>query len=96
MGSIRKTAKCVAIKRKNVGSCFSLLHKDNGHNNKKFLSAVNPFLSDKGNKKSKDIILHDDDKILTDRKETAEVLNTYLTNTVKTTTGEEPRMTSCN
>ena len=92
----RQRNKCVAIKRKSIRTYFSLLTKDNGHNNKKFWSAVKPFLSDKGTKKSKDIVLNDNGKILTDSKEVSEVLNTYFTNIVKTTTGEEPRTTSCN
>ena len=88
--------KCVAIKRKNLRTYFSLLAKDNGHNNKKFWSAVKPFLSDKGTKKSDDIVLNDDGKTLTDSKEVSEVPNTYFTDIVKITTGEEPRTTSCN
>ena len=92
----RQRNKCVAIKRKNVRTYFSLLVKDNGHNNKRFWSAVKPFLSDKGTKKSNDIVLNDDGKILIDSKEVSEVLNTYFTDIVKITTGEEPRTTSCN
>ena len=86
----RQRNKCVAIKRKNVRTYFSLLVKGNGHNNKKFWSAVKPLLSDKGTKKSNDIVLNDDGKILTDSKEVSEVLNTYFTDIVKITTGEEP------
>ena len=78
----RQHNKCVAIKRKNIRTYFSLLAKDNGHNNKKFWSAVKPFLSDKGTKKSKDIVLNDEGKILTDSKEVSEVLNTYFTDIV--------------
>ena len=33
----RQRNKCVAIKRKNIRTYFSLLAKDNGHNNKKVL-----------------------------------------------------------
>ena len=46
--------------------------------------------------KPKDIVLNDDGKILTDSKEVSEVVNTYFTTLVKTTTGEEARTTSCN
>ena len=98
----RQRNKCVAIKRRNVKTYFSLLAKDNGHNNKKFWSAVKPFLSDKGTKKSKDIVLNDEGKILllckilTDSKEVSEVLNTYFTDIIKITTDEEPRKTWCN
>ena len=92
----RQRNKCVAIKSKNVRTYFSVLVKDNGHNNKKFWSAVKPFLSDKGTKKSNDIVLNDDGKILIDSKELSEVLNTYFADIVKITTCEEPRMTSCN
>ena len=66
---------------------FRFFAKDNGHNNKKFWSAVKSFLSDKETKKSKDIVLNDDGKILTDSKEVSEVLNTYFTDIVKITTG---------
>ena len=61
---IRSAAKrsCTVIKRKNIRTYFSLLAKDNGHNNQKFWSAVKPFLFDKGTKKFKDIILNDDGK----------------------------------
>ena len=92
----RQQNKCVAIKRKNVRTYSSILAKDNGHNNKKFWSAVKQFLSDKGTKKSKDIVLNDDGKILTDSKEVSEILNTYFTDIVKITTGEELQTTSCN
>ena len=94
--AFKRQRKCVAIKRKNVRTYFSLPAKDNGHNNKKFWSAVKLFLSDKGTKKSNDIVLNDDGKILTDSKEIAEVLNTNFTDIVRITTGEEPRTTSCN
>ena len=63
---------------------------------KKFWSTVKPFLSDKGTKKSKDVFRNDDGKILTDRKDVSEVLNTYFTDIVKITAGEEPRTTSGN
>ena len=74
----RQRNKCVDIKCKSIRTYFSLLTKDNGHNNKKFWSAVKPFLSDKGTKKSKDIFLNDNGKILTDSKEVSEVLNSFL------------------
>ena len=91
----RESYKCVAIKLKNIRTYFSLLAKDNGHNNEKFWSAVKPFLSDKGTKNQRIQYIYDI-KILTDSKEVSEVLNTYFTDIVKITTDEEPRTTSCN
>ena len=58
----RQRNKCVAIKRKNVTTYVSQLAENNGLNNKKFCSAVKPFLTDKSTKRSQDIILNGDDK----------------------------------
>ena len=40
--------------------------------------------------------MNDNGKILTDSKEVSKAINSYFTNIVKTTTGEEPRTTPCN
>ena len=84
--------KCVAIKHKNVRTYFSLLAENNGVNNKKFWSAVKPFLTDK---RSQEIILNGDDKIVKDSREVTEILNNYLTDIVEIATGKEPRILPC-
>ena len=92
----RQRNKFVAIKRENVRTYFSELAENNGLNNKKFLSAVKPFLTDKSAKRSQEIILNGDDKIVKDSREVTESLNNYFTDIVEITTGKEPRILHCN
>ena len=91
----RQRNKCVAIKRKNVRTYFSHLADNNGLNNKKFWSAVKPFLTDKSTKRSQEIILNSDDKIVKDSREVTEILNNYFTDIVEITTGKKPRILPC-
>ena len=91
----RQRNKCVAIKGENVRTYFSELAENNGLNNKKFLSAVKLFLTDRSTKRSQEIILNGDDKIVKDSREVTELLNHYFTDIVKITTGKEPRILPC-
>ena len=91
----RQRNKCVAIKRKNVRTYFSHLADNNGLNNKKFWSAVKPFLTDKSTKRSQEIILNSDDKIVKDSREVTEILNNYFTDIIEITTGKKPRILPC-
>ena len=91
----RQRNKCVAIKRKYVRTYFSQSAENNGFNNKKFWSAVKPFLTDKSTKRSQEIILNSDDKIVKDSRNVTEILNNYFTNMAEITTGKEPRILPC-
>ena len=91
----RQRNKCVAIKRKNVRTYFSHLADNNGLNNKKFWSAMKPFLTDKSTKRSQEIIQNSDDKIVKDSREVTEILNNYFTDIVEITTGKKPRILPC-
>ena len=91
----RQRNKCVAIKRKNVRTHLSESAENTGLNNKKFWSAVKPFLTDKSTTWSQEIILNGDNKIVKDSRGVTEILNNYFTDIIEITTGKEPRMLPC-
>ena len=91
----RQRNKCVAIKHKNVRMYFSQLAENNGLNNKKFWSAVRSFLTDKSTKRSQEIFLNGDDKIVKDSREVTEILNNYFMDITEIIPGKEPRILPC-
>ena len=72
---------CVSLLRKTKKQYYGDLNKKNVLDNKKFWKTVKPFLSDKCPLNEK-IIIVENDEIISNNKEVAEVLNTFFSNVV--------------
>ena len=72
---------CVSLLRKTKKHYYGDLNEKNILDNKKFWKTVKPFLSDKCPLDEK-IIIVENDEIISNDKEVAEVLNTFFSNTV--------------
>ena len=72
---------CVSLLRKTKKQCYEDLNEKNILDNKKFWKTVKPFLSDKCPLNEK-IIIAENDEIISNNKEIAEVLNTFFSNIV--------------
>ena len=86
----RQRNKCVSIKRKNIHSHFTELAGRGGNcNNKKFWSAIEPFLTNKSSGKGQHIILSENEIVVRDSTEVAEILNNDFINIVEINTGSK-------
>ena len=75
--------KCVSLLRKAKTNYYGNLNEKDITDNKKFWKTVKPFLSDKS-KSSDKIHLSENGELLNNESETAEVLNNFFSNIVKT------------
>ena len=82
--------KCTKIKWENIQRHFSKIIATGFQNSKQFWRSIKPFLNDKGTHGQDEYILEENNKLIQDDKEIAEIFNEYYTNTVKYTTGSEP------
>ena len=73
----------ISLLRKTKRSCCSNLNKKNVTDNRKFWKTVKPVLSNKFDNNEK-ITLVDNEKIITNDKEVAKVLNEFFSNIIKT------------
>ena len=73
----------ISLLRKTKRSCCSNLNKKNVTDNRKFWKTVKPVLSNKFVNNEK-ITLVDNEKIITNDKEVAKVLNEFFSNIIKT------------
>ena len=87
----RQRNKCVSIKRRNVRSHFTeLAGKCENCNNKKFWSAIKPFLTNKHSGKGQNIAQSENEIVVRDSTQVAEILNNYFINIVEISTGSKP------
>ena len=82
--------KCTKIKRENIRRHFSNIIAKGFQNSKTFWRSVKPFLNDKGTHGQEEYILEENNKLIQDDKEIAEIFNEYYTNILKYTTGSDP------
>ena len=75
--------KCVSLLRKTKINYYGNLNKKDMTDNKKFWKTVKPFLSDKSINSDK-IHLNENGKLINSKTKTAEVLNEFFSNMVKT------------
>ena len=73
---------CVKLFRKEKKTFYNNLDPKKVTDNKLFWKTVKPFLSDKGSSKEK-ITLSENDQIITEEKQIAEIFNEFFTNAVK-------------
>ena len=60
---------------------------------KEFHKLVKPYITNKGALSESYIMLIDQNKLVSDEKEVAEIFNDYFANIVKITTGKDPKKT---
>ena len=79
----RQHNRCLNISRKTKKEYFNSLNVKQGSDNKLFWKSVKPFFSDKGSNSSK-ITLVEEDNIISDEEEIANIMNNYFVNVAKT------------
>ena len=78
----------MSIKRKNIQNYFSSVTVNGVSNSKTFWNAIKPFVSDKWNPKSQNIILNENDNIINDDFHVADIMNDHFVNIEENTMGE--------
>ena len=78
---VKQRNLCVSLLRKTKRSYYSNLNEKNVIDNRKFWKTVKPMFSNKFVNSEK-IALVDDDKIITNNKEIAKVLNNFFSNII--------------
>ena len=92
----RQRNKCVSIKRKDILSHFTELAGKCGNcNNKKFWLEIKPFLTNKHSGKGQNIVLSENEIVVRDNTQVAEILNNYFINIVEINTGSKPHSLPC-
>ena len=92
----RQQNKCVSIEHKNICSHFTELAGKCGNcNNKKFWSEIKPFLTNKHSGKGQNIVLSENEIVVRDSTQVAEILNNYFINIVEINTGSKPHSFPC-
>ena len=92
----RQRNKCVSIKRKNIRSHFTELAGKCGNcNNRKFWSEIKPFLANEHSGKGQNIVLSENEIVVRDSTQVAEILNNYFINIVEINTGSKPHSLPC-
>ena len=74
----RQRNKCVAIKRKNIRSHFTELTGRSGNCSKKFWSLIKLFLTNKHSGITQNIVLSENEIVMRDSTQVAEILNNYF------------------
>ena len=78
---------CVLLRNKAIRYEFQIETGKGNLTNKDFYKLIKPYLTNKGSLVNNDIILVENDKIISEVSEVAETFNDYFVNIVKTTTG---------
>ena len=82
--------KCVSIRRKAIKHYFSNITSNGMITNKNFWKAIKPFLTNKGCLENSDIMLRDDEKMITDEKKLVQHFNDHYINIVEQSCGFKP------
>ena len=82
--------KCVSIRRKSIQHYFSNITSNGIITNKNFWKAIKPFLTNKGCLEKSDIMLRDDEKMITDEKKLVQLFNDHYINIVERSCGFKP------
>ena len=82
--------KCVSIRRKSIQHYFSNITSNGIITNKNFWKAIKPFLTNKGCLEKSDIMLRDDEKMITDDKKLVQLFNDHYINIVERSCGFKP------
>ena len=82
--------KCVSIRRKSIKHYFSSITSNGIIANKNFWKAIKPFLTNKGCLENSDIMLRDDEKMITDEKKLVQLFNDHYVNIVERSCGFKP------
>ena len=75
--------KSVSIRRKSIKHYFSNITINGIITNKFFWKAIKPFLTNKGCLKNSDIMLRDDEKMITDEKKLVQLFNDHFQRTLR-------------
>ena len=82
--------KCVSIRRKSIKHYFSNIASNEIITNKNFWKAIKPFLTNKSCLENNDIMLRDDEKMITDEKKLVQLFNDHYINIVERSCGFKP------
>ena len=82
--------KYVSIRRKSIKHYFSNIASNGAVTNKNFWKAIKPILTNKGCLEESDIMLRDDEKMITDEKKLVQLFNDHYTNIVERSCGFKP------
>ena len=84
------------MKCKNIHSHFTELAGGGGNcNNRKFWSAIKPFLTNTHSGKGQNIVLSENEIVVRDSTQVAEILNNYFINIVEINTGSNKHSLPC-
>ena len=86
----RQRNLCVSLRRKAIKQYFSNITSKGIVTNKEFWKTIRPFLTNKGCLENSDIMLINDDEIVTDDKTLAKTFNEHYINTVERPSGLKP------
>ena len=82
--------KCVSIRRKLIQHHFSNVTSNRIISNKVFWKAIKPFLTNKDCLEKSDIMLRDDEKMITDEKKLVQLFNDHYINIVERSCSFKP------
>ena len=81
--------KCTKLRRENVSNYFKeALEK--GSNSKSYWKEIKPFLTDKGSHGNEDFVLEENNKLIKDPNQIANIFVDYYTNILEISTGKPP------
>ena len=86
---IKDNGICVSLRRKVIKQYFSNINSKGIVTNKEFCKTIKPFLMNKGLENS-DIMLINDDEMVTDDKTLAKTFNNHYIDIVKGSSGVKP------
>ena len=92
----QQRSKCVSIRRKSIKHYFSDITSNGIITNKNFWKAIKPFLTNKGCLENSDIMLRDEEKIVTDDKNLVQLFNDHCINIVEPSCGFKPEKVEFN
>ena len=88
----RQRNLCASLRRKAIKQYFSNLTSKGIVTNKEFWKTIRSFLTNKGCLENSDIMLINDDEMVTDDKTLAKTFNEYYINTVERSSGLKPEI----
>ena len=88
--NIRQRNLCVSLRRKAIKQYFSNITSKGIVTNKEFWKTIKPFLTNKGCLENSDIMLINDDEMVTDDKTLAKTFNEHYINIVERSSGLKP------
>ena len=86
----RQRNLCLSLRRKAIKQYFSNITSKGTVTNKEFWKTIRPFLTNKGCLENTDIMLINDDEIVTDDKTLAKTFNEHYINIVERSSGLKP------